>query len=481
MASPPNLQNLHIDSPADAATDNTHSSSARVTFTPNTQSMALSPTSISLALKSPEGIDCYGNERQALAEQSKFFNNSLLSDVNLVVAGQRYYAHKIVLVRASDVFERMFSSEWSNSGKKEVELVEDSICNTVFPRFLKFLYGCHIKLNIDNTLPVLILADKYNVEDLRNVCITFAVSYIIPKLQLKDVFHVWFQYSTKCYHQRLVTACVGALAEKMDEIIGSEEWEAEWLNLEKDQLIEFLRSSDLSVKDEFELWEATVKWIQSQAHPQRMAEMSNLAKVMEYIRFPMMTSEQLCEVESSSLYQQHPELFQKAFMLAYKFHALPLTKRANVKEFMTSSFLLRNYTDLRWDKRLQVSHYSACPKGAEVGFRFSTRASSFPAQTWEWELKVHPKGYSAQCDDFRVVLYSNLILDQPRPIEYYLSIVDRDQILHTVSGKKNFSKARYTTDTEMDKKVTVADLCQPDSPLLVDDHLILQIALKPVE
>lgn len=118
MASPPNLQNLPFDAPTDAATDNTRSSSARVTFTPNTQSMALSPTSISLALKSPEGIDCYGNERQALAEQSKFFNNSLLSDVNLVVGGQRYYAHKIVLVRASDVFERMFSSEWSSSGKK---------------------------------------------------------------------------------------------------------------------------------------------------------------------------------------------------------------------------------------------------------------------------------------------------------------------------------------------------------------------------
>ena len=41
-------------------------------------------------------------------------------------------------------------------------------------------------LNADNTLPLLILADKYNVVDLRFVCIHFARLYIIPKLQLKE-------------------------------------------------------------------------------------------------------------------------------------------------------------------------------------------------------------------------------------------------------------------------------------------------------
>ena len=356
------------------------------------------------------------------------------------------------------------------------------MCNTVFPRFLKFLYGCHIKLNIDSTLPVLILADKYNVEDLRNVCINFACSYIIPKLQLKDVFHVWFQYATKCYHVRLIAECVQVLAEKMDDITSSVEWQREWVNLEKEQLIQFLQNSDLNIKDEFDLWLAAIKWLQSSAHPQRAANFEdNLKEIMQFIRFPMMTSEQLCQIEAHSIFQQHPELFQKAFMLAYKYHALPLVKRANVKEFMSSSFLLRNYSYLRWDKRFVVSQYSACPKGAEVSFRFSTRASSFPPQTWEWELKVHPKGYSTNSDDFRVVLNSNVILDQPRPIEYHLSVVDQNQILHSVCGKKNFSKARYQTDTEMDKKVSVADLCQPNSPLLVNDNLILQIALKPVE
>ncbi|XP_076442077.1 BTB/POZ domain-containing protein 17-like [Babylonia areolata] len=458
-----------------------------VNSTSNTSSSPQSPASLSLALESPEGIDCHGNERQALIEQAKFFNNPLLSDVKLVVGNEQFFAHKLILVKASDVFERMFSSEWDRGGDdgnscQEVTLVEDSICTRVFPRFLRFLYGCHVKLNMDTTLPVLILADKYNVVDLRNVCIDFARSFIIPKLQLKDVFHIWFQYATKCFHDGLVRSCVSALASQMDELMSSAEWNGEWVSLDRDQLVEFLRSSSLRVKDEYELWLAVTRWLQSPNHPERQEKLeTHLADILEYIRFPMMTAEQLCVLESSPLVETYPQLFQKHIMQAYKFLALPLTIRAKNKDFTKSPFLLRNYSDLRWDKRFIVYKFSSYPKGAEVSFRFTTRASAYPAQTWEWELKVHPKGFSSTSDDFRILLYSNLILDQPRPVEYYLSIISNQQILKSVSGRKTFSKTRYTTDTEMDKKITVAELLEPGSPFVVEDSLILQITLRPAD
>jgi len=78
-----------------------------------------------------------------------------------------------------------------------VELHEEPECQPVFSAFLEFIYTCHVTLNPDSTLPLLVLADKYNVDDLRDVCVRFARSNVIPKLQLKDVFHVWFQYATR--------------------------------------------------------------------------------------------------------------------------------------------------------------------------------------------------------------------------------------------------------------------------------------------
>lgn len=83
------------------------------------------------------------------------------------------------------------------SSRQEVELHEEPECQRAFSAFVEFMYTCNVTLSADTTLPMLVLADKYNVDDLRDVCVRYARSHVIPKLQLKDVFHVWFQYATR--------------------------------------------------------------------------------------------------------------------------------------------------------------------------------------------------------------------------------------------------------------------------------------------
>ncbi|XP_014663227.1 PREDICTED: kelch-like protein 7 [Priapulus caudatus] len=381
---------------------------------------------------SPEGMDCFGNERSALSEQAKFYDNPLLSDVLLKVGEMRFNAHKLILVRASEVFERMLSSDWTN------------------PRL--------------------------------RVCIAFACSHIIPKLQLKEVFHIWFQYATKCYHENLINSCIQALSEKMDDITFSLEWEPEWMNLDKDQLVEFLSSSDLVIKDEYELWLAVLRWLQTPLHPTRLLNQERLLRdLLPHVRFPMMTADQLCDVEKSKVVEQYRPIVMPYLVTAYKFHALSLSSRVQCKDFTGSRFLLRSYTELRWDRRVTIHNYSQLHRCSEVVVRLNTRSSSFPSQTWDWELKIYPKGYSSTNEDFRCILYSNVILDQPRAVEFMLSITDETKLLRTVTGKKNFSKTRYTADTEIDKKVTLHELMEPDSAMLVNDTLVMQLTLKPAE
>ena len=92
-------------------------------------------------------------------------------------------------------------------------MYEEPECQPVFSSFVEFLYTCHVPLSPETALPMLVLADKYNVVDLREVCIRYARAHVIPKLQLKDVFHVWFQYATRydilCQLRPLLgTACL---------------------------------------------------------------------------------------------------------------------------------------------------------------------------------------------------------------------------------------------------------------------------------
>lgn len=343
------------------------------------------------------------------------------------------------------------------------------------------MYTCHLVLNHDNALPILVLADKYNVSDLSCVCVQFSRLFVIPKLQLKDVFHVWFQYATRCRHRLLISACVSALSERMDDITLSAEWEAEWVNLEKEQLVEFLKSSELTVKNEWELWLAVQRWLQAPSFPHRMHDLEAiLGALLPHIRFAMMSAEQLYELEHHALAEQFPGKFQPYVNQAYKYLSLPLGARSTAREFNGPSFLLRNYSEVRWDKRLVVTNYRSCTRCSEVGLRFATRACSFPPQTWDWELKVYPKGFSSTSEDCRMVLYSSMILDHSRPVEYSLSIVDDQRALVIVNGKKNFCKNRYSADTEMEKKLSLSDLNAVDSPYLVNDNLIVQVFIRPM-
>ncbi|KRX96057.1 BTB/POZ domain-containing protein 17 [Trichinella pseudospiralis] len=384
-----------------------------------------------------------------------------------------FRTHKIVLARSSDVFERMISKEWCGDGMIEIELIEDRECVEVFGIFLRFLYCNHIKLRAEDSLAVLTLADKYNVVNLRKVCLNFVISRIIPQLTLKEVFHVWFQYGTKCFHQALVKTCVDRLATQFQDIISGQEWEKEWLLLDKDQMNEFLRTSELTVASEYEIWLAVFRWIQNLIQSEKRSSVSVeriLGAVLPNIRFPMMTADELNQVEKLPFVEQHAKYFQPYLMMSYKYRALPLISRAASREFCGSQFLLRNYTRLRWDKRFVIADFSSLPRYSEISFK-----------PWDWELKLHPKGVSGNCDEFKCVLVSSVMLDQSRAVEYMLSIVNDKMILRSIVGKKIFSKSRYGSDLELEKRVAVDEVLMENSPLLINDTMVLQLTLRPIE
>ena len=80
----------------------------------------------------------------------------------------------------------------------------------------------------------------------------------------------------------------------------------------------------------------------------------------------MMTADQLCELERSSLVERYWSLFVAHIHRAYKYHSLSLTARAAMRDFSGPTFLLRNYTETRWDKRLVIQNYSSYSRCSEV-------------------------------------------------------------------------------------------------------------------
>lgn len=183
-----------------------------------------------------------------LSSKIKYQRQSLLI-LFLQFFFSRYFAHRIILARGSDVFDRMLSHKWDGN-KKEIELSEDPQCIDYFETFLKFFYSNHVQLNDCNTLPLLILADKYNFNGLKTVCVNYAITYVLKELPLKEIVNVWFNYSSKTCHTVLIQECIRIIGSNLTEVISSEEWTKDWMALDRDQLIEILKSNDLVVPSE---------------------------------------------------------------------------------------------------------------------------------------------------------------------------------------------------------------------------------------
>ncbi|KAI6180805.1 BTB domain-containing protein [Aphelenchoides besseyi] len=426
-----------------------------------------------------EGMDCYADDRDALNDFAKYYNNEHLSDVSLQVDDQRFAAHKIVLCRSSEVFDRMLSKRWSTKHTQDLTLTEDSACSNVFDKFLRFLYCNHVLLNESNVLALLILADKYSVHGLRKVCVDYAIQKVLPFINLKSLIHVWFKYSTTAYHRDLTRECVQRISKHFWLIITDDDWNEDWLSLDRDQLVELLKSNDLVLPNEYTLWEAVQKWFNA-----RGSTTGLIAEVMPLIRFPYMTADELSEVETSGLAQQNPSVFSPLTHLAFKFISMTLSSRASSSEFNGLQFLVRDYTDIRWDKRIKIAITDLQNKHQD--HRIITRASTFPLTQWEWEL-IFARNlnlatpYSSPNTRELSIELKAVDLDQSRSVEYLFMCTNDKEVKRKFAGKKTFTKSRTTTSLELENRLTLNELLGvEDSDLILNGELNLQLVLRPI-
>ncbi|KAG8325513.1 BTB POZ domain-containing protein [Homalodisca vitripennis] len=105
------------------------------------------------------------NTDHVLLKIATLYAERLMSDVTLVVGGVEYPAHRLILCASSEVFQVMLMSpRWSESHESRVVLQESGPCSDIFGEFLSYFYTGRIRINQHTIMPVLLLADKYNVK-----------------------------------------------------------------------------------------------------------------------------------------------------------------------------------------------------------------------------------------------------------------------------------------------------------------------------
>ena len=239
-------------------------------------------------------FEFWQTKRKNIKERIQFmFKNPLMSDISFVIKDSEgsdviFSAHKFVLAVSSPVLYAMFFGDLAES-KSRIELPD---CDSEsFEEFLRFLYCDEVKLTGSCVMQVSYLAKKYIVPELEIECTKFLTENLSPE----NVFDI-LPHAKKFEDNELVTRCWEVVDARAEEVLRSESFSS----IATELLEEIVVRDSLAIH-EVNLFEAVDRWADVECERQEIEPSKENKrrvtgeKVINNIRFPLMTQEQFAE------------------------------------------------------------------------------------------------------------------------------------------------------------------------------------------
>ncbi|KAH7986046.1 hypothetical protein HPB49_026152 [Dermacentor silvarum] len=300
--------------------------------------------------------------------------------------------------------------KWSSSRTSHIELKEEPLCETVFGDFLGYLYTGRMRVDHLRVLPLVALADKYNVKDLMRLCISYMAHHIVSAAYHNQLVS-WYRYTLNCGSTAVHKAFSNFIAWNFELVANTEDFG----NIELDVLTSFLRRSDLVIASEFQLFNCDVhhflalllyvgilcrRWLSLQEPWPQCARPGNeeafgqlVSQVMAHVRFPMLTLDELDGLLSHPLVVRFQSIFFDRLVIALDFQT-----RARTNGFWRQwpeLMVPRIYTSDTWSASLCIDNYPCRTRFGVHTLIFMTPGSLSGAladKLLEWTVDVYPKG-----------------------------------------------------------------------------------------
>lgn len=347
------------------------------------------------------------NSKGVLLKIANLYAEQLMSDVVLVVGANRYPAHRVILCASSDVFQVMLMNpEWNECRESVIELKEDPMCSMVFPQFLKYLYVGQIKVSIQTVMPMLELADKYNIKDLVELCVEYMMKHV-AKAATQGYLVSWFQYTISfgSNHVELTRALQTFLKWNLDIVSESNDFN----ELCGMILVTLLQQNDLVVQSEFTLFEYLEKWLlykkdqldkeQDMTEEEKMYELvSTIEAVFVHVRFAMMSPSELARIIMRPIFEYHKEFFVDRVAIGMSYHSGQDDRIRAIRgqENGALQFTPRLYTTDVWGLSMTIDGFEQIENYSNfVACFFSQKDLSECHQSEQsvaWEIEFFPRG-----------------------------------------------------------------------------------------
>ncbi|XP_037005402.1 actin-binding protein IPP isoform X2 [Artibeus jamaicensis] len=227
------------------------------------------------------GDSSFSSDKHAqliLAQINKMRNGQHFCDVQLQVGKETFKVHRLVLAASSPYFAALFTGGMKESSKDVVQIL--GIEAGIFQILLDFIYTGVVNISVNNVQELIVAADMLQLTEVVNLCCEFLKGQIDP-LNCIGIF----QFSEQIACHDLLEFTENYIHVHFLEVQSGEEF----LALTKDQLIKVLRSEELSIEDEYQVFLAAMQWILKDLGKRK----KYVVEVLDPIRFPLLPPQRL--------------------------------------------------------------------------------------------------------------------------------------------------------------------------------------------
>ncbi|XP_053312131.1 kelch-like protein 35 [Spea bombifrons] len=217
------------------------------------------------------GASCHSQE--ILQSLNIYRKSGMFTDVVLHVDGHDYPSHRAILSANSSYFRAMFGGNHKESCLHVVNI--QKISASTMGLLLDYMYGGHLTIQEDNVEGILQASDLLHIDRLLEACVKFLENQLHPCncvgiMKFADSFSI------------------ASLSEKSKKVMlegfAEVSCHEEFLELSKEELVEYLTNEQLVVAKEEAVFEAVMRWVNNNQSSRRQA----LRELLEHVKLPLL-------------------------------------------------------------------------------------------------------------------------------------------------------------------------------------------------
>eukprot|EP01090_Pellita_catalonica_P017318 TRINITY_DN51_c0_g1_i1.p1 TRINITY_DN51_c0_g1~~TRINITY_DN51_c0_g1_i1.p1 ORF type:complete len:488 (-),score=75.26 TRINITY_DN51_c0_g1_i1:370-1833(-) len=253
----------------------------------------------------------------------RLHGSKTLSDITLVLNKEKIPCHRMVLCAWSDTFRAMLNidSAWAEASMKELPIeLENEKAHTNFKHMLSYMYTGETNfIHGHNILDIISMSNYYGIESLKELCGEI-LGDLVDDDNLLFFLDVVDTYDVK----QLEAACGEHLAENFGELLD----EGRLDELEPTTWAEMLRSDNIEIQSEEQLFEAVMSYsdqfaneVVKESGESRRDQVLTL--LLPFVRWPFMSPKYLVNVIEKDSSLTHLPIVHDLMHEAFRYKVYP--------------------------------------------------------------------------------------------------------------------------------------------------------------